>query len=104
MLPPILGPPVNRFDRCFARLALVSALCAALGLSACGRKGALDPPPGQSIEGQAQPVNPRLMRGTGQAKPIGSAPAPESPGVDEEGRPIAPTGPNKRIPLDNLLN
>jgi hypothetical protein len=31
------------------RLALVGALITALGLSACGRKGSLDPPPGSSL-------------------------------------------------------
>jgi hypothetical protein len=36
--------------------------------------------------------------------PIGGAVDPDYPGVDENGRPRAPKGPVKRIPLDNLLN
>ena len=68
-------------------------------LGACGRKGPLDPPPGASIEGVAQPVAPRLMRGTQTPQPI-----EQDTGVDENGQPRAPKGPNKRIPLDNLLN
>ena len=34
------------FDRRFQRLAVASALVVALGLTGCGRKGGLDPPPG----------------------------------------------------------
>ena len=107
MVPAILEPPVSRFDSHFTRLALIGALAAALGLAGCGRKGALDPPPGASMEGQPQAYNPKLMRGVPQpsaSAPIGAQSAPENPGVDAEGRPLAPTGPNKRIPLDNLLN
>ena len=32
-----------------SRTALIIALAAALGLAACGRKGALEPPPGQEL-------------------------------------------------------
>lgn len=96
-----------RFDRTFAQLALIGAVTAALGLAGCGRKSALDPPPGASMEGQPQPYNPKLMRGVpapGATAPVGSQSSSDNPGVDADGKPIAPKGPNKRIPLDVLLN
>jgi predicted small lipoprotein YifL len=77
-----------------ARCALAAALALALGLAGCGRKGALDPPPG----GLADPTV------------IGAQPAP-APGPD--GQVAASAGPNgppatqpaKKIPaLDWLLN
>ena len=51
------------------------------GLSACGRKGPLDPPPA-SLAG----------------------PQPSAIETDAEGRPIAPTGEKKRLPIDFLLD
>ena len=65
------------------RLALIGALVASLGLAACGRKGPLDPPPGASLAGDAKYGPPVL---------------------GPDGKPLAPAGPNKRIPLDVLLN
>jgi predicted small lipoprotein YifL len=53
----------------------------ATGLSACGRKGPLDPPPA-AIAG----------------------PQPSSLEVDAEGKPIAPAGQKKRLPIDWLLD
>ena len=83
---------MNRFcDRTLLRLALIGALAAALSLAGCGRKGPLDPPPGGSLAGD-------------QATPIGGQSKDDNPGVDSNGRPQAPKGPNKRIPLDVLLN
>ena len=77
------------FERRFFRIALVSALVASLGLTACGRKGPLDPPPGASLAGdQTAPVV-----GPGNRAPLGP-----------DGKPIATGGTNKRIPLDVLLN
>jgi len=47
-------------DRLSVRLAAIAMLAAALGLSACGRKGGLDPPPSASLtQPQAQPEGPR---------------------------------------------
>ena len=95
---------MHRFSQStFGRLALIGVLAAALGLAACGRKGPLDPPPGASLEGVAQPVAPRLISNKG-VQPIGSEPDDDNPGVDENGRARAPQGPKKRIPLDNILN
>ncbi len=69
------------------RLALIGALAASLGLAACGRKGALDPPPGASLAGDQTAPG-------GEKKYI----------LGPDGKPLAPAGPNKRIPLDVLLN
>ena len=67
-------------DRTMIRLATIAALCAALALAACGRKGPLDPPPAATVDPQAA------------ADPNAPPPAPP-------GRP-----PNRKVPLDPLLN
>lgn len=76
------------------RCALGAVLALALGLAGCGRKGALDPPPG----GLAEPTV------------IGAQPAP-APGPDGQvaaagGAPAAPAPQpaKKTTPLDWLLN
>jgi predicted small lipoprotein YifL len=72
---------VTSFDRTI-RFAAISALALALGvtLSACGRRGPLEAPPGI--------VN-----------------TPQGPiEVDPQGRPIAPVGQKKRLPIDWLLD
>ncbi len=86
------------------RLAVLGALTLALGLAACGRKGPLDLPPGASGE-YPQPNMPGMINPTsrGQAA-IGGDPNVDYPAVDQNGQPVAPKGPGKRIPLDNLLN
>jgi predicted small lipoprotein YifL len=78
-------------DRPLARLALVAALAASLGLTACGRKGPLDPPPAASLTGE-------------QTVTTGDEPRANRPILGPDGKPIAPGLPNKRIPLDVLLN
>jgi predicted small lipoprotein YifL len=96
---------LSRFcDRPFLRLATIGALVAALGLAACGRKGALDPPPGASLTGQPQAHTPSLMSPVGAAPIGGHASTNGNPGVGPDGQPIASKGQNKRIPLDVLLN
>ncbi len=83
---------LNYFDRPLARFAVVAALAAALGLTACGRKGPLDPPPAASVTGE-------------QTVTTGDEPrAPNRPILGPDGKPIAPGLTNKRIPLDVLLN
>jgi predicted small lipoprotein YifL len=77
-------------DRPLLRLALIGALVASFGLAACGRKGPLDPPPGASLAGD-------------QAPPAGNA-RYGTQAIGPDGKPIAPAGSNKRIPLDVLLN
>jgi predicted small lipoprotein YifL len=91
------------FDRPFLRLALIGALAASLGLAACGRKGPLDPPPSASLAGEPQANLPDLMS-KDSATPIGGKAKDGNAGVDANGRPIAPKGPKKTIPLDVLLN
>jgi len=64
------------------RLAAICVLTLALGLtlSACGRRGPLDPPPGV--------VN-----------------TPQGPvQLDSEGKPLAPPGEKRRLPIDWLLD
>ena len=81
-------------DRPFLRLPLIGALVASLGLTACGRKGPLDPPPGASLAGaQAVPAGEETKESR-DSRPI----------LGFDGKPIAPGGTNKRIPLDVLLN
>ena len=73
---------MSRFDRPVARIAAVAALLGvALTLSGCGRKGPLDPPPGAAVGPGGTLVE-----------------------VDQEGRPLAPPGQKKRIPLDAILD
>jgi predicted small lipoprotein YifL len=75
---------LSRFRDCpLLRLATIGALAAALALAGCGRKGALDPPPGASPD--ATTVNGQPVMGSDK-------------------NPRAPIGPDKRIPLDTLLN
>jgi predicted small lipoprotein YifL len=75
-------------------LVMTGALAAALPLSACGRKGPLDPPPGgMALDSRsaATPVSRQGLR-------------PDQPESDTEGRPLAPAGPKRRIPADWLLD
>jgi len=64
------------------RLAAICVLTLALGLtlSACGRRGPLDAPPG-IVNTPQGPVE-----------------------LDSQGRPIAPPGEKKRLPIDWLLD
>jgi predicted small lipoprotein YifL len=75
-------------------LVMIGALAAALPLSACGRKGSLDPPPG----GMA------LDARTARTPVSGQGLRPDQPEFDAQGRPVAPTGPKRRIPADWLLD
>jgi predicted small lipoprotein YifL len=75
-------------DLRLARIAAIGAICAALGLAGCGRKGGLDPPPAALAEPAALP-----------------AAAPE---IGPDGQPIPPPPPPPRgrrtTPIDFLLN
>jgi predicted small lipoprotein YifL len=88
MLQPIREPALTRSLKV---LALMGALAAALAVSGCGRKGPLDPPPG----GWNLPPGPR-------ATDVSNRPAP--PAYDEQGKPIAPTGPKRQTPADWLID
>ncbi|MGE0062209.1 MAG: lipoprotein [Xanthobacteraceae bacterium] len=74
------------------RFALIVALAATLGLTACGRKGPLDPPPAATAGPAGAP--------SGGAS-ADDADAPAATGEDPAAKSQAP---NKRIPLDVLLN
>jgi len=82
---------LRHYERTFFRLALIGALAASLGVAACGRKGPLDLPPGASLAGD-------------QATPTGVQAKESHPILGPDGKPLAPGGLNKPIPLDVLLN
>ncbi len=77
-------------NRIFYRLAVIGAVSASLIVSACGRKGPLDAPPGTAVDQAAVVVEPEE---SGEVIRRGSA----------RGLPVI-KGPNKRIPLDVLLD
>jgi len=83
-------------DLNLARIAVIGALVAALGLAGCGRKGGLDPPPDASI--------PEPSAGA-QLGP-GSGPGPVAgPSIGPDGKALAPAqGPKRTTPIDWLLN
>ncbi len=85
------------------RLALIGVLAAALGLAACGRKGPLDAPPGASLAGQPQASMPGAVSTNPPPQSVGGQPT-DNPTIGPDGRPMAPKGPKKPIPLDVLLN
>ena len=71
----------------WARLAAVGALAVALGLSACGRKGPLDPPPSAQHSAQSEPTGPVVLGTPGPQPGIGvgsdgKAAAPPPTGKD----------------------
>jgi len=79
----------------WARLAAVGVVAAALGLSACGRKGPLDPPPYAAAPDnlQAAPADPALPQREGLV------------GVTRDGKAVAPsrTRDNQPFILDWLV-
>jgi len=94
---------LSRHARPFFHLALIGALAASLGLAACGRKGPLDPPPSASLAGETQSNTPNPLSNP-MATPIGGQAKNGDAGVGPDGRPLAPKGPKRQIPLDVLLN
>jgi predicted small lipoprotein YifL len=75
-------------DLRLARIAVVGALVAALGLAGCGRKGGLDPPPGASTADADGVVQP----GAG-------------PEIGPDGQPMAPPpASRRRTPIDWLID
>lgn len=83
------------------RLAVIGAF--ALALAACGRKGPLDPPPSAAVPSPPPAASPGLMSPVG-GSPIGQTPTSSDTGFSSSGRPQAPRGEKKSIPLDVLLN
>ena len=77
---------IQSSNRALARMAMVGALIAALGLAGCGRKSGLDLPPSAAV---SDPV-------TGDPKQASS--------VGPDGKPVAPRGgPNRPTILDWLV-
>jgi predicted small lipoprotein YifL len=83
---------IRRLPTLLYRLAAVAVLAVALGLSACGRKGALDAPPGGLSANPTGSLDEETDTG-GEVIRRGSA----------RGLPII-RGPDRRIPLDVLLD
>jgi predicted small lipoprotein YifL len=83
----------------WSRLALVAAMTAALGLAACGRKGPLDPPPGEGLTPPAA-YGPHPSLGE---ENYGPAPTSERPRTAAAPPPTAAPPPPKTFPLDFLL-
>jgi predicted small lipoprotein YifL len=86
---------VPRRNRLLISCAILGVLALALG--GCGRKGALDPPPGGYVLEPTTTTTPVTPRGERLAPRTG-------PAYDEDGKPIAPEGPKRRTPLDWLLD
>jgi hypothetical protein len=97
MLREISEPAVSRPNRSSFSLALIGGLALALPLSACGRVGGLDPPPGGSQLESAAVRTPVTRRGA-------TASPEKAQEYDEDGRPIAPTGRKKKFPGDWLID
>jgi hypothetical protein len=97
MVREISEPALSRPNRSSFSLVVIGALALALPLSACGRRGALDPPPGGSRLELGAVRTPVTRRGV-------EVPAEKPPEYDENGRPIAPTGPRKKLPADWLID
>ncbi len=70
------------------RFAAIGLIVLSFSLTACGRKGPLDPPPRAS----AAPASDQQQAQQSE------------PGEDEFGNPPAPRGQKKSFPLDVLLN
>ena len=72
---------------CLARIVVIGALVAALGLAGCGRKAGLDPPPGATAA-ETSPSRPDL-----------------EPAIGPDGKVIdTPQGPKRSTFIDWLLN
>ena len=98
MVPPALEPrtvprPLVSLPRC----AFVAALALVLGLAGCGRKGTLDPPPASTPEPAAQAAAPGPNGQAATPGPNGQAAAPNTPNTP-------PGTPNRKLPIDWLLN
>jgi predicted small lipoprotein YifL len=92
------GVHVNISVDRWSRLALVAAMMAALGLSACGRKGGLDPPPSAGLTTPEPSVSRPSLGAEGDSF--------TSPGERPRAAPVSATAsppPKKDFFLDFLL-
>ena len=89
---------VSRPRRPSFPIALILAVGLAAPLAACGRKGALDPPPGGYVLDRSTTRTP--VSGLGAPPPSDATP----PGAANENRTVVSPGPHKRLPLDWLLD
>jgi hypothetical protein len=96
MLREISEPALSR-SRLPSFVAVIGLVALALPLAACGRKGALDPPPGGYQLEQGPGKTPTTNRGA-------SPSAEKQADYDEDGRPIAPQGLKRKLPADWLID
>ncbi len=85
---------MTRTARLFPRLVLVGVFAAALAVAGCGRKGALDAPPGAASAGQLEDTQNQEQQAS-QGALVDRGSVNRLPRV---------RGEDKRIPLDALLN
>jgi predicted small lipoprotein YifL len=81
-------------------LALILLSFAALTLSACGRAGPLEPPPGPAAV--AAP-SPQLTQPDGTPAPGSPQDTAAKTGFDAQGNPVAASGPKRPFILDPLI-
>ena len=98
MVREIPEPALSSSPRTLIRLATIGALALALPMAACGRKGALDPPPGGYVLEQQQGKTATTRKG--EARPREE----KAPEYDDDGRPVAPQGVRKKLPADWLID
>jgi predicted small lipoprotein YifL len=91
----------SRRNHRFSRLAILSAMAGTLALTGCGRKGPLDLPPAAAAVEQAPAAEPQSGFGNPLARPA----TPAAPAAfDSRGRPVAPKGEKRSLPIDWLLD
>ena len=78
-------------------IAAAGLLAAALLLAACGRKGPLDLPPSSTV----QPPSSDGQAGSGDTSAQRGAPPME---YGANGKPLAPRGHKKKLPVDFLID
>jgi predicted small lipoprotein YifL len=87
--------------RLTVRIALVAAGIAASGLSACGREGPLELPPGPAAA--TPPTTSELTLPDGSPAPGSAQDTAMKTGFDAQGNPVATPGQKKSFILDPLL-
>ena len=106
----LFGDRFLAFNRLRAGFALALLGVAAFGLTACGRAGPLELPPGPAVGAAptaATPPNPSLAPAASLGGPVASGPSAQETaqknGFDMYGNPVAPAGEKKSFFLDFLL-